>query len=177
MTNQLHIDIGKEIKKIEKSNIANCVVKLDQACQGTQNIPLFSTSYKSSMTRYCNVDILILKDDKISVIIEIDESNIKPTQICGKFLTSAIAKYYIHEPDNVAVSMSDSVLFIQLVSTDNLKTDLTSKIEQFRNIEESIQKIIPLSESKITKYLLFPVLNSKNVEKFLFNAIMNHLNS
>lgn len=172
MQHKLH----KEVRDIlDNQNFQNCKIIFDQACGGQQNIPLFCTSYKSQMTEYCNVDALILQENKIEIIIEIDESNIKPTHICGKFLTSAISKYYIHETEKEPIGMSDSVLFIQIVATDNLELDLTSKIEQFRNLEESIQKIIPLEESNITKYLLYPVINNKSIDKFLSNVIMKHL--
>ena len=76
------------------------VVLKDPACGGEQNIPLFSSIDKSRKTKCCNVDLLILKFERIKVIIEIEETDIKPAQICGKFLTSAVANYYIHESQN-----------------------------------------------------------------------------
>lgn len=128
----------------------------DRACGGKQNIPLFCSEKKSNQTEYCNVDLLILKADKIRVIIEIEEANIKPTQICGKFLTSALSSFYIHEnKDNRVYSMHDSVSFIQILDTPKIKKDKTSKIEQWKNIEESIKKIIPVKDSKIDNYRLF----------------------
>lgn len=127
----------------------------DKACGGKQRIPLFYTSKKSRETEYCNVDLLILKENKISIIVEIEESNVKPTQICGKFLTSAIASYYIHDSKrNKPVEMDESVTFIQIVDTSKLMKDKTSKFKQWKAIENSINKIIPLKDSKITMYRL-----------------------
>ena len=86
MSHLLH----KVIEKIIDKNIPLGYDLLkDHACSGNQNIPLFSSKKKSNQTEYCNVDLLILKKDKIKVILEIEEADTKPTQICGKYLTSA----------------------------------------------------------------------------------------
>ena len=128
----------------------------DPACAyDGKNIPLFCSEKKSNQTEYCDVDLLIVKSNKIRVIIEIEEANIKPTQICGKFLTSALSSCYIGKfNDNKPVSMDDEVLFIQILDTSNLKEG-AHKIEQWRNIEESIKQIIPLKNSRIKEYKLF----------------------
>ena len=75
----------------------------DPACGGEQNIPLFCSEEKSNQTKYCDVDLLIVKSNKIKVIIEIEQANIKPTQICGKFLTSALSSFYIHEDEDNSI--------------------------------------------------------------------------
>ncbi|MGY5874588.1 MAG: hypothetical protein RTU30_02470 [Candidatus Thorarchaeota archaeon] len=119
------------------------------------NPPVFSEK-KSRGTEYCNVDLLVLKKGKIRVIIEIEETNIGPTQICGKFLTSALARYYIHETmNNKLVGMHDSTTFIQILDSSKLKADKTSKFDQWKNLEHSINNILPVKESNITDYRLF----------------------
>jgi hypothetical protein len=133
----------------------DCKIIKDPACGGRQNVPLFCSEKKSNATEYCNVDLLILKDNKTRVIIEIEEANIKPTQICGKFLTSALSSHFIHKTGkSKPIGMDDSVLFIQILDTSKLKKDKTSKIGQWKNIEESIQNIIPVKGSRITDYKL-----------------------
>lgn len=83
---------------------------------------LFCSQDKSTKTKYCDVDMLILKDNKIRVIIEIEEANVKPTQICGKFLVSALSSYYIHRTGNyIPINKNDSVSFIQIVDISKLK--------------------------------------------------------
>lgn len=128
----------------------------DPACAyDGQNIPLFCSEKKSNQTEYCNVDLLIVKSNKIKVIIEIEEANIKPTQICGKFLTSALSSCYIGQyNDSKPVSMDESVLFIQILDSSKL-AEGTHKPKQWRNIEESITQIIPVRDSKIRKYSIF----------------------
>ena len=128
----------------------------DKACGGNQRIPLFYIAKKSRGTEYCNVDLLILKENKIRIVVEIEESNVKPTQICGKFLTSALADCYIHNSkSNEPIEMDESVTFIQIVDASKLVKDRTSKFKQWKTLEESINRIIPLKNSKITKYRLF----------------------
>lgn len=56
----------------------------DEACGGKQRIPLFYDRDKSRATEYCNVDMLVLKENRVRAITEIEESNVTPTQICGK---------------------------------------------------------------------------------------------
>jgi hypothetical protein len=127
----------------------------DEACGGDQRIPLFCAAKKSRETEYCNVDLLILKENKIRGIVEIEESNVKPTQICGKFLTSALANYYIHSSkENELIEMDDSVTFIQVVDTSGLVKNKTAKFRQWGALEKSINRIIPLKGSKITSYKL-----------------------
>jgi len=57
---------------------------LDSACGGQEHLPFFCCDKKSREIQFCNVDLLVLKDGEVNVIIEIDESNKKPTQVCGK---------------------------------------------------------------------------------------------
>jgi hypothetical protein len=99
---------------------------------------------------------LIIKADKIKVIFEIEESDVKPTQICGKFLTSALSCCYIGGyKDFKRIRMDDDVLFIQILDTSKLKVDGAKKIEQWKNIENSIKKIIPVKGNRIKDYKLF----------------------
>jgi hypothetical protein len=146
----LHKEIADKLEPIFSSNR----LIRDEACGGKHRIPLFYDRKKSRATEYCNVDLVLLKENKIRVIIEIEESNVKPTQICGKFLTSALAKYYIHEnKENKPVEMYDYVTFIQIVDASKLKKN-SAKRKQWRALERSIQGILPLRNSKITHYIL-----------------------
>ena len=160
VTHKLHQQIGKIIK--EKFNNNNYTVLLDSACGGKQSIPLFGSEIKSNKTEYCNVDLLILKDDRIKVIIEIEESDIKPVHIFGKFLVSALSTHYIH--DSKKCAMDQSVAFIQVVDTSKLGINKTSKFEQCKNIGLSIQKILHMKWSNIGEYKIF---NDKELDKML----------
>lgn len=138
------------------SEFPNCTIIKDPACGGNQNIPLFCSPVKSNQTEFCNVDLLILKDNRIRVIIEIEEADITPTKIFGKFLTSALSSHFIHRTQkDVPIGMGDSVSFIQILDTSELKQDQTAKFDQWENIETSIKSIVPIKNSKINNYKLF----------------------
>jgi hypothetical protein len=54
------------------------------------------------------------------MIVEIEESNVKPSQLWRKFLTSVLSKYtFIHEAKK-PVEMADSIRFSQIVDTSKL---------------------------------------------------------
>jgi hypothetical protein len=153
MVQKVH-PLHKEIAGQLESTLSPDSLIKDEACGGDQRIPLFYDKEKSRATEYCNVDMLVLRENKVRAIIEIEESNVKPTQICGKFLTSALARYYIHEnKENAPVEMSDSIAFIQIVDTSKLKKN-SAKPKQWKAIERSIQSILPLRNSRITSYML-----------------------
>jgi len=150
MEHPLHKTIGECIA-IDK--FPGCKIIRDPACGGHHNVPLFCSKNKSNKTEYCDVDLLILKDDKIRVIIEIEETAARPTQVCGKFLTSALSSYFIHESENNApIGMSDTVTFIQILKAPQSKKSFIPI--QWENLEESIKKRLPLKESRIQKYIL-----------------------
>ncbi len=148
--------VEKCIKKINKEKNVKFIAIKDPAV-GTndgkkQYIPLFSESERSNAAKYCNVDLIIIKDDKIFVIIEIEESDVKPTQICGKFLASALSNFYIHDTEEKPVKKNENVLFIQIL--DSAKITINgSKEEQGKNLENSIRSILPIGN--ITNYNLF----------------------
>jgi hypothetical protein len=150
----LHFRIGEHLKHIEKEyeNVENVI---DPACGGEQNIPLFLAEEKSNDNEICNVDFMMLKNHKIKIIIEIEEANIKPTQILGKFMTSALAKFYIHKTkSNEKIPMADAVCFIQILDTIKLKKN-TKKIQQWKKIENAIKEVLPTLKTNIKNYKLF----------------------
>ena len=139
--------------KLESIFPPNGFVK-DEACGGNQHIPLFCDRKKTRATQYCNVDLLVLKENRVRAIIEIEESNVKPTQVCGKFLTSALARYYIHDnKENEIVEMDEDVAFIQILDASKLRAN-SAKRKQWKTIERSIKSILPLRNSRITSYTL-----------------------
>ena len=153
MVKRVH-PLHKEIAEQLASLLLPYSLIKDEACGGDQRIPLFYDKEKSRTSEYCNVDMLVLKENKVRVMIEIEESKVKPTQICGKFLTSALARYYIHEDkENTPVEMSDHLTFVQIVDTSKLKNN-SAKPKQWKTLERSIQNIIPLKNSRITSYML-----------------------
>ncbi|MCL2207509.1 MAG: hypothetical protein FWB90_05360 [Fibromonadales bacterium] len=132
----LHKTVGELLKKFAKDK--KFETRLDSACGGDQLISLFSCSEKSRESRLCCVDAMLLKNNKVAVVIEIEESDIKPTQICGKYLTTALSKEYNYA-DKESVSIEkESIDFIQILDTSELKQN-SRKEKQFKNIEQAIK--------------------------------------
>ena len=164
---ELHVSIGDLIEDNLPSGFR---LVRDMACirdgDVRQQIPLFCSEEKSNKTKYCNVDLLVIHDGKVRIIVEIEESNVRPTQICGKFLTSALTRYYIHENEKDLIGMHDSVTFIQIVGTSRLKR-LSVKPEQWKNLETSIRNILPLEDCNIREYRLFTDLELKELVNYI----------
>ena len=173
MNHPFHELIGRSINN---DVFPDCKIIRDPACGGDQHIPLFCSEERSRETEYCNVDLLIVDNNKIKVIIEIEEANIKPTQICGKLLTSALAKYFIHESENNEhIGMAKSVLFIQILDVSKLKIGKTAKTRQWQKLEKSIQNIIPVKDSAIDRYRIFSGKYPDFDSKELLMCISNFL--
>ena len=172
---ELHVSIGDLIEERLREREDFKLVR-DMACMREggvkQQIPLFCSEEKSNKTKYCNVDLLVIQDGKIRVIVEIEESDVKPTQICGKFFTSALARYYIHDTEENPIGMHESVTFIQVVDTSDLNA-LSMKPYQWKNLEASIRNILPLKDSNIREYRLFTDLELNKLVKYIHECIGN----
>lgn len=127
-THPLHLAIGGILEDVHQAlpddRRAGCALIKDPACVGgpsphyvrvPQNIPLFCSTVRSNPTEYCSVDALVMLGGTIKVIVEIEESALGPTQVFGKFLTSA-ARCYVHDADGAApVLKDDRVLFVKVM--------------------------------------------------------------
>ena len=158
----LHDKLGNELKQIPG-------VILDTACGGNHALPLFCDEKKCAETEFCDVDALIVKDGKVKVIIEIEEADIKPNQICGKILTSALSKYYSYK--NEKYYFDESVSFIQVVDTCKIKTG-SKKANQWINLEKAIKEVLPIPRTKISNYRLF-ALNINTI----FDEMITEINT
>ena len=124
----------------------------DVACGGGHTLPLFCSDVRSYATRYTSVDLMIIKEGNIKVIIEIEESNVKPLHLFGKYLASAMAKYHIYGQNEY--KMDDSVVFIQILDTSKQKSK-SVRNKQLDNVKDSIKSIISLTDRPIKKYEIF----------------------
>jgi hypothetical protein len=130
-----------------------CKFVTDPACRGNQRIPLFLSSDRRRDTWLCDVDALVLAGDEVRLIVEVDESNVKPTHLAGKFLTSAMSRFYIHRTEgDVPRPMHRDCCFLQFVSTLDLEPK-SRKVHQWRNIEAAIRKLPPIGD--VREYHLF----------------------
>jgi hypothetical protein len=118
---------------------------------------LFAGDKRRNSEIYCNVDALILKQGRISVVIEVEESGIRPTKICGKFLTSALSTTHIHgTKDAKPVHFADRTLFVQILRIpDDFPPQGSGLTTKWDNLEKSINSALPLRDSRIGEYRLF----------------------
>ncbi|MCD4829441.1 MAG: hypothetical protein K8R90_08470 [Candidatus Cloacimonetes bacterium] len=163
MNHPLHLKVGTLIANLVSARHRGYKVIMDPACGNlrgiqSQHISLFSGTSKSRETRLCKVDLIIInKDNKVKLICEIEESNVKPIQVCGKFFASALSNFYAPgykgAVNSTKVYLDEETFFLQIVSTEGLKPE-SSKPKQWKNIESQIKNSLPLRGSQITEYCL-----------------------
>ncbi len=148
----LHEQIGYLLQNDEYLIENKYIVEYDPACGGDHKVSMFCISAPKREFHFSNTDILIIKGNKIRVMIEIEESKIEPVHIMGKFLGNALSQYHIynHTVPNISCSQ-ESTLFIQVCDTKHLQPG-SLKREQLEQIEMSINKIIPNDKMKIIEY-------------------------
>src|ERR1039458_8254185 len=139
----LHKLIGDIVSGLDAPNTK---VVLDKACGGEQKIQLFCTDASSYKSCLCHVDAAILFNDQVKVIIEVEESDIRPVHLCGKVFVSALATHYIHRKK--PYRMADTVFFVQVIDTSD-KPDNASKLPQCRYLETSIQNLLCVSNTPL----------------------------
>ncbi len=162
MPTEFH-DLHKLVRKlITESKTINAIpgVKplFDSACidgneDDGQHLPLFFGERRANEDVYCNVDGLILKDKKVAVIIEIEESGMLPTKICGKFLTSALSATHLHgEREAYPIQFAENVLFIQVLRVRKDSPEHSKITAKWENLEKSINAILPLYDFILGKH-------------------------
>lgn len=125
---------------------------VDDAANGKQHIPLYLTENICREHRLCCVDAMILVDDQVRLLVEIEESNVKPTQVAGKFLTSALAGHYVHRKEERSIQTLEGISFLQVVSAAKFKKN-SKKKAQLALLAEAIQNELPLGS--VSRYELF----------------------
>ena len=147
---KLHMAVGKLIDKTFNQPPSVEVVR-DSACGGKQQIPLF-LGEKGRGNVLTNVDLMILKENKIKIIVEIEESDLAPLHICGKFLAPLLCETYIHSTKgNEKIGMDKAVMLIQILNKAKL-SEGTKKEEQGKKIEKAIINFIADQKFPIKKY-------------------------
>jgi hypothetical protein len=154
-THALHRAVGMLMDKVCAPGIE---ILKDSACESldtksVQRLPLFCAKEKRRSNQFCNVDMLVIQDSRVKVILEIEESGIKPSKICGKLLTSSLSRYFIHERyQNRPIPLANRVLFVQVVRNPR-KSESKSMKAQWMNLAASLKQLAPIGT--VTDYEFF----------------------
>jgi hypothetical protein len=98
----------------------------------------------------------ILKKGRVAIVVEVEEANGGPTQVCGKFLTAALSSHFIHDCQGTKpIPIGDAALFVQVLGTSKLKQPGTAMISKWLNLEKSIRALLSLKGSHVGSYKLF----------------------
>jgi hypothetical protein len=85
--------------------------------------------------RMCDVDILAYREGRGTVVIEIEESNLKPVQVFGKFFASA------HSTHQGGRRLDDQrLLFIQVLVATSVDLAASGKPMQWKVLETIIKR-------------------------------------
>jgi hypothetical protein len=147
MAHDLHQAVGKLFSDLF-DNKCGYKLLLDPACgESTQHLSFFLEKDQTSGSRITKVDLLVLKENKVKLVCEIEESEFIPRKIYGKF-TSLIATSCL-KTEGLIYSFDKDLVFIQIVSGSGLKEASRKRI-QWKNIEDNISM----------RYFNFPPFNS-----------------
>ena len=116
---------------------------LGKDCGGDQQIQLFCNGQAARATRFCSVDAAVLKDGEVKIIIEIEESDIRPTALCGKVFVSAHASHFIHRGKSYPIAAHAS--FMQVIDTRKL-SPRSSKLTQCSHLTELIRNTLSAND-------------------------------
>ena len=135
------------------SELSDESVELVKADHSEARIPLYFVDETGRTASYCNVDLLILKDDRIKIILEIDEAGVDPIRICGNYLTSTFSQFHFHRERDGGrrVAMGDSVAFFQIINAPRLGA---YEDDRLIAIEKAIRSN-STRDSQITEYQIF----------------------
>jgi len=172
MKHQLHKKVGVLLKEYAKQNGFEAI--LDSACEDNskRHVSLFSSAKSHKIeTRLCCVDAMLLKDGKVAVVIEIEETGFLPTKICGKYLTTALSRAYNRE-GKLIVMKEKSVNFIQILDTSSLAPS-SRKPKQFENIKEAINNNPYGCVKSYDVVYINKEKDSGNLKKKLYDILMD----
>ena len=169
---KLHQVVGEIVSRNFKEN-----VKLDYACckneDFKQQLPLFSSEDATRETQLCKVDMLVVSENEVKVVIEIEESGRIPTKICGKFITTALAKLY--KPyKGKALFLASPLLFIQVLSSNGIPNK-SSIPNQLCNIEKAMRNISNVNGRQMY-YFLFVGKPDDKFEREIGLKIIDRIN-
>ncbi len=148
-THDLHAVVGDILRSLA---IDGSEILLDKACGGTESIRLYGELDDSRQRDpcLCWVDAAILFNGSLQVIVEIEQSDIRPLYFCGKLLATALSRYYKGKRGRFA--LSDSLLFIQIFERKD-DNENWSKYNQCRYLMQEFNRCLLHPRTRIKEYV------------------------
>jgi len=159
--------LHKYIAKIVSAEFKDSKISCDSECyvrKIDKNLNSLCYEKDREKSEFSQADMIILKDNKIKVIIEIEDSNVTPNQACGKVLAAALARYCFPKRGEAHKGISNSVLFIQVLNKDKMKSKGNKK-HQLKLLEKAIDDKIKFS--KIKEYKLYSFSTKDHCHKMI----------
>ena len=156
-THLLHQQVAETIYNIGHTMHSHTVL-VDQDCMFTgypgikQRLPFFLSYRPARESAVSDVDVVLIKDDKIKLVCEIEESGFNPTKIFGKLFSTASAKVCRLNSGKI-YELDENAVFIQMISAKDLPVD-SLKAKQGQLIENEINNKLSCYNSWIKHYRL-----------------------
>jgi hypothetical protein len=142
----LHSAIGGILLSIDHPNVE---IWLDAACGGKdRQIRLYGTEPVAASSCLAWVDAAIVVDGEIKVVLEIEESNVRPLYLCGKVFATALCSYSSRGGRRTPIAAS--ILFIQVIKLQ--KKAGSAKLKQCEYLEATINQIFKKLENRVHTY-------------------------
>jgi hypothetical protein len=139
-------------------------LKRSPECKGDHALPLFRGGIGGHLVEYCDVDLIVKHGGEARLIVEIEESEVKPNQILGKVITSTLSERYLYRGDKAGkddTPLSPRTGFIQIISSDKQLNNSggnrrrSAKASQWQDLDKVIRdNVVALPDGKIRMYRL-----------------------
>lgn len=152
----LHEAVADAIQTIIAPPNPQLTFELDQACRGNKHLTFFLSFVPSRESAISKVDIIVMKDHKIKLVCEIEETGLNPGKFFGKVFSTASAKVcrLVDPPGFRYIDFDDNAIFVQIVSTRSFNEDGSLKKKQGQLIENELFHKLATFNSWIKKYRL-----------------------
>lgn len=150
---KLHLMVAKAIEELVSKINPDLSVLKDPACGEGKHLPFFLTDKAHNDTEITNVDLMITYANRtVKLICEIEESDITPIRIFGKFYTAANAEM-VKLQNGTEYKMDPKGIFIQILCSAKLPAG-TKKLKQGINVSDAINKHLCSDNFWIKEYHL-----------------------
>lgn len=137
------------------NTVPNANTYRDSACgkgkRVNRNLSMFFDN-RTNRARFTNVDLVVTVNNQVKLICEIDESNVKPNHIFGKYLSVASSNFLGINKEKF-IPLNNQFFFLQILDEAKLK-EKSNKKHQWINIETSIKNTVCIINNHIKNYAI-----------------------